>query len=48
MKRNHIVYIVWLILVIIWNYAYPNVKPIYDVLMAVLLSLLSIFLNKNH
>ena len=48
MKRNNIVYIVWLILVILWNYAYPSAKPIYDVLMAILLSLISIFLSKNR
>ena len=30
-------YIVWLIAVIIWNYGFPNVSPIYDVIMALLL-----------
>ena len=31
----------WLILVIIWNYGWPSVHPIWDVLVAVVLSLVS-------
>ena len=40
------VYIVWLIGVIIWNFAVPNAEPIEDVVMAIILSFLSIGLKK--
>ena len=40
------VYIVWLIAVILWNFAVPNAEPIEDVVMAIILSFLSIGLKK--
>ncbi len=40
------VYIIWLIGVILWNFAVPNAAPIKDVIVAVLLSFLSIGLKK--
>tara|TARA_B100000953_G_C17662465_1_gene305791 strand:+ start:91 stop:237 length:147 start_codon:yes stop_codon:yes gene_type:complete len=41
MKKKYLIYILWLILVILWNFIFPNVKPIYDVLTAVILSAFS-------
>ena len=40
------VYIIWLIGVIIWNFGFPNATPIADVIVAVLLSFLSMSLKK--
>ena len=40
------VYIIWLICVIIWNFGFPNATPIEDVIIAILLSFLSISLKK--
>ena len=40
------VYIIWLIGVIGWNFGFPNALPIYDVILAILLSFLSIGLKK--
>jgi|TARA_B100000073_G_scaffold27623_2_gene21273 predicted membrane protein len=40
------VYLIWLVGVVIWNFGFPNAKPIYDVLAAVLLSILSLQLNR--
>ena len=40
------VYIIWLIGVILWNFAVPNAEPIEDVVMAIILSFLSIGLKK--
>ena len=37
----------WLFLVVIWNYGYPEAKPIYDVLVAVLLSIFFILIKKR-
>ena len=40
------IYIIWLICVIIWNFGFPNATPIEDVVIAILLSFLSIGLKK--
>ena len=40
------VYTVWLIGVILWNFAVPNAEPIEDVAVAIILSFLSICLKK--
>ena len=40
------VYLIWLVGVVIWNFGFPNAKPIYDVLAAVLLSILNLQLNR--
>jgi hypothetical protein len=40
------VYITWLIGVILWNFGFPEAKPIEDVIVAILLSFLSIGLKK--
>jgi hypothetical protein len=41
------VFVVWLILVIGWNFGYPDASPLEDVIIAVLLSLFSIILKKK-
>jgi len=41
-----IIYIIWLIGVILWNFGVPNAGPLEDVLVAVVLSFLSIVLKK--
>jgi hypothetical protein len=40
------IYIIWLIGVIIWNFGFPDASPIADVIVAILLSFLSIGLKK--
>ena len=40
------VYVIWLIGVILWNYGVPNAAPIEDVIVAIILSLLSMGLKK--
>jgi len=40
------VYIIWLIGVVAWNFGFPNALPIYDMILAILLSFLSIGLKK--
>tara|TARA_Y100001936_G_scaffold32603_1_gene30557 strand:+ start:86 stop:241 length:156 start_codon:yes stop_codon:yes gene_type:complete len=44
--KNIIVYTIWLIMVILWNFLYSEAIPIYDVIAAVLLSFISIKLKK--
>ena len=36
----------WLVLVILWNYGFPKATPIQDVLVAVILSVLFIIIQK--
>ncbi len=40
------IFIIWLILVIAWNYGYPQASPLEDVLVAIILSLFSTILKK--
>ena len=40
------VFIIWLIGVILWNYGVPNASPTEDVIVAIMLSFLSIGLKK--
>ena len=40
------VFFIWLIAVKVWNFGYPKATPIADVVVAILLSLLSMKLNK--
>tara|TARA_B100000029_G_scaffold280911_1_gene275012 strand:+ start:162 stop:302 length:141 start_codon:yes stop_codon:yes gene_type:complete len=40
------VFIIWLIGVILWNFGYPAASPLEDVIAAVVLSFISIYLKK--
>ena len=40
------IYIIWLIGVIAWNFGFPEATPIQDVLVAIALSFLSMGLKK--
>ena len=40
------IYIIWLVGVIAWNFGVPGASPIEDVLVAVLLSILTLGLKK--
>ena len=40
------VYIIWLIGVILWNFGFPNATPTEDVIVAIILSFLSMGLKK--
>ena len=39
-------WLAWLVLVILWNYGFPNATPLQDVIVAVILSVLFIIINK--
>ena len=43
---NKINWFAWLVLVILWNYGFPKATPIQDVLVAVILSILFIIIEK--
>ena len=43
---NKINWIAWLVLVILWNYGFPKATPLQDVLVAVILSVLFIIIQK--
>tara|TARA_Y100001970_G_C13506324_1_gene496157 strand:- start:352 stop:507 length:156 start_codon:yes stop_codon:yes gene_type:complete len=47
MKNIEVIsWIAWLILVIFWNYGYPEASPFLDVLVAVILAFLTFTLTK--
>jgi hypothetical protein len=43
---NKISWFAWLVLVILWNYGFPKATPFQDVLVAVILSVLFIIIQK--
>ena len=47
MKKNQKTFLIWLVLVIAWNFGVPRAAPIYDVLVAVVLSVIAKELEKN-
>tara|TARA_Y100001970_G_scaffold183776_1_gene223505 strand:+ start:17 stop:163 length:147 start_codon:yes stop_codon:yes gene_type:complete len=46
MKINKI-FIIWLLLVVLWNYGAPEATPFFDVFVATILSLIFKFLEKK-
>ena len=38
-KKEIYFWLLWLVLVILWNYGFPKAKPFYDVLIVILISL---------
>ena len=40
------IFVIWLVLVVAWNFGYPQASPLEDVLVAIILSLLSMALKK--
>tara|TARA_B110000967_G_scaffold88691_1_gene91306 strand:- start:649 stop:795 length:147 start_codon:yes stop_codon:yes gene_type:complete len=44
-KKKILIWVIWLILVVLWNFGYPDAKPMYDVLIAVILSLTFIIIK---
>ncbi len=44
--KKKINWLVWLILVILWNYGFPNATPFQDVLVAVILSVFLLIIKK--
>jgi hypothetical protein len=39
------IYIIWLVGVIVWNFGYPKATPLQDVIVAILLSILTMGLK---
>ena len=47
--NKKIIFLSWLLLVILWNFTFPTVPPLYDVGVAVLLSFYhSLLIKKYH
>tara|TARA_B110000971_G_C19618715_1_gene323793 strand:+ start:142 stop:333 length:192 start_codon:yes stop_codon:yes gene_type:complete len=45
-KGKTVNWLAWIVLVVLWNYGFPEAKPIEDVLIAVILSLLLVLVNR--
>ena len=41
------IFVIWLVLVVAWNYGYPQASPFEDVLVAVILALFNILMKKK-
>ena len=41
MGKEIIIFLVWLLLVCLWNFSVPGAAPIYDVIVAIILSLIT-------
>ena len=40
------IFVIWLVMIIAWNFGYPEASPLEDVLIAVILALFNLFLKK--
>tara|TARA_Y100000992_G_scaffold236734_1_gene167524 strand:- start:633 stop:773 length:141 start_codon:yes stop_codon:yes gene_type:complete len=40
------IFVIWLVLVIAWNFGYPQANPLEDVIIAVILALFNVVLKK--
>ena len=40
------IFVIWLVLVVAWNFGYPQASPLEDVIVAIILSLFSMALKK--
>ena len=40
------VFVIWFVMVVAWNFVYPEASPLEDVVVAVILSLFSTMLKK--
>ena len=47
MKKTQKIFLIWLFLVVAWNFGVPEARPIYDVLIAVVLSLFVNYIKKK-
>tara|TARA_Y100000996_G_scaffold282662_1_gene223119 strand:- start:86 stop:226 length:141 start_codon:yes stop_codon:yes gene_type:complete len=41
------VYLIWLTLVILWNFGFPNATPLEDVVVAIILGIISKILKEK-
>tara|TARA_B100000530_G_scaffold286939_1_gene202025 strand:+ start:223 stop:366 length:144 start_codon:yes stop_codon:yes gene_type:complete len=47
MKKTQKIFLFWFVLVVAWNFGVPEAEPIYDVVVAVILSALAGFLGRS-
>ena len=40
------IFVIWLVMIVAWNFGYPDANPAEDVLIAVFLALINLFLKK--
>ena len=40
------IFTIWLVMIVAWNYGYPEATPLEDVIVAIILSLFNIYLKK--
>ena len=45
-KKEIYFWLSWLVLVILWNYGFPKAEPLYDVLVASILSIIFMIIKR--
>tara|TARA_E500000331_G_C17102071_1_gene645779 strand:- start:639 stop:779 length:141 start_codon:yes stop_codon:yes gene_type:complete len=40
------IFVIWLVMVIAWNFGYPDASPLEDVMVAIILALLNFLMKK--
>ena len=40
------IFTIWLVMIVAWNYGYPEATPLEDVIVAIILSLFNVYLKK--
>ena len=41
------IFTIWFVMIVAWNFGYPEASPFEDVMVAVILALFNVFLKKN-
>ena len=41
------IFTIWFVMIVAWNFGYPEASPFEDVVVAVILALFNVFLKKN-
>tara|TARA_Y100000590_G_scaffold134965_1_gene154389 strand:+ start:197 stop:340 length:144 start_codon:yes stop_codon:yes gene_type:complete len=47
MSNKQKIFLLWFVLVCLWNFGVPTAPPLYDVIVAVILSFFSTWLNSK-
>tara|TARA_Y100000588_G_C14020934_1_gene824264 strand:- start:109 stop:261 length:153 start_codon:yes stop_codon:yes gene_type:complete len=47
MKKNNLIFVLWFVLVCLWNFGFPEAPPVADIAAAVILSVIVSILKKK-
>ena len=47
MIKKWVIWVIWLMCMVSWNLGFPNAEPTHDIIVAITLSLLSMYFNRH-